>query len=202
MDDPWGNAWSEVDKDPVQEVILKPTDDKWITSPVSGDIGVAWTSEWQVPSDKKTTLEPSQGIFPSTSAPWDSELGTMGDRLSPVDVEEPVAPVGVEEPLQVDVIDDAVGQEAFPNEDRPTSGVFDGEEVITDSWKSLSHAAIVVGDEAAWDSAWKPPADEMDEKVESPRAPVVDEWTRAIEEKAIRDTRIVSCLPLYIALFC
>jgi hypothetical protein len=70
MDDPWGNAWSEVDKDPVQEVILKPTDDKWITSPVSGDIGVAWTSEWQVPSDKKTTLEPSQGIFPSTSAPW------------------------------------------------------------------------------------------------------------------------------------
>lgn len=185
MDDPWGNAWSEVDKDPIQEVTLKPKDDKWITSPVSGDIGVAWG--------------PSEGVFPSTSAPWESALDTMGGSLSPVGVEEPTAPVGFEEPLQVDeipAIDDAAGEEAFPKEDRPTSGVFDGEEVITDSWKSLSHAAVVVGDEAAWDSAWKPPADELDERVESPQAPVVDEWTRAIEEKAIRDTRIVSCLPL------
>jgi hypothetical protein len=219
MDDPWGNAWSEVDKDPVQEVILKPKDDKWITSPVSGDIGVAWTSEWQVPSDKKTTLEPSQTIFPSTRAPWESALGTMGDSLSPVDVKEAAAShaeesqpedepshpsVGLEEPLQVDeipAIDDTIREEAFPKEDRPTSGVFDDEEVITDSWRSLSHAAVVVGDEAAWDSAWKPPADEMDEKVGNPQAPVVDEWTRAIEEKAIRDTRIVSC-PYIFGVFC
>jgi hypothetical protein len=198
MDDPWGNAWSEVDKDPIQEVTLKPKDDKWVTSPVSGDIGVAWTSEWQVPSDKKTTLGPSQGIFPSTSAPWESALGTMGDSLSAVDVEVPAS----EEPLQADempAIDDAAGEDAFPEEGLPTSGVFDGEEVITDSWKSLSHAAVGVGDEAAWDSAWKPPPDELDEKVESPQAPLVDEWTRAIEEKAIRDTRIVSCVPLQVS---
>lgn len=220
MDDPWRNAWTE--KEPVQELAVKPREDTWltspasITSPTSGDIGVAWTTEWAVPSTKSTTLHDSTSVFPSTSAPWESVLGTAGDSLSPgfetqiestreyVKDEEqtkereeegehrPLSPVRVtfEDTPPVPSLPTRLEDPISRDDNEPVTTSFENTDIDDGAWKSLSQAAVIVGDEAAWDSAWRPPADELEECTQSPKTPV-DEWSRAVEEKAIRDTRVV-----------
>ncbi|KAG8760172.1 hypothetical protein FRC14_003928 [Serendipita sp. 396] len=64
------------------------------------------------------------------------------------------------------------------------------QEEITDTWRSLSNAAITAGDEAVWEGAWNPATEQVEgEHVGNPTEQV-DEWSQAIQEKGIRDARI------------
>ncbi|CAG8759045.1 14579_t:CDS:2, partial [Acaulospora colombiana] len=67
---PWGNAWAQPSKETVQEVVVKPKEESWLTSPASGDIGVAWSTQWESQADGHTTWHPQESSVASLGTPW------------------------------------------------------------------------------------------------------------------------------------
>ncbi|KAG8836103.1 hypothetical protein FRC17_010036 [Serendipita sp. 399] len=218
---PWGNAWAEADKSPAQEVVVPPKSDKWVTSPVSGDLGASWTTGWG--SQTETT-----GVWKSTKQTKEPEIPAWGtvdtaraayvlggeeiepaveevsSRQSPEPVEEKVvteseSSIALKQILNASSLtppdfgsielpprDDTDVQDEMPFVPSFTSP----QEETTDTWRSLSNAAVTAGDEAGWEGAWKPTVEEIEnERVDTPREEV-DEWAQAIQEKTIRDARI------------
>ena len=220
---PWGSAWAAPEKEIVQEVTLQPkAADKWLTSPASGDIGAAWTSssQWDTKPDSKSTWKPAASTFASDVTPWGSAFEAraadvlggqeMSHSLEPTPIEEifrdqhEPAPsfdaspkdrdVDIDEQSHAEVSTDA--QDIPDEENKPvfTTPFEVQEEETSETWRALENAAIIVGDDGpAWETAWKPDADEGDAHAESPAVPP-DDWVEAAQEKVLRDARVVRLL--------
>lgn len=215
---PWGSAWAEPEKEVVQEVILKPkAADKWLTSPASGDIGAAWTSssQWDAPTDSKSSWKPQATSFASESAPWESEfdaraadvLGGPENSISlqptPVDAvfseqhDVTSTPEASPKDQNADMEEQTVSTTApdpLEEEEKPEfAAPFQvQEDEGLNTWRSLENAAIIVGDDGpGWETAWKPNVSEEDAGPESSGEDPPDDWAQAVQEKVLRDARVV-----------
>ncbi|PVF99892.1 hypothetical protein CPB86DRAFT_266755 [Serendipita vermifera] len=216
---PWGNAWAEPSKDTVQEVVVKPKEESWIASPASGDIGVAWSTQWESHADSHTTWHPQESTVASLNTPWNlkSEISTTETvRVddNPIYETEQVSQ-GEDDQQEVshsspnkaftylndeNIVESSITSNAIPvNEIPQTTGIslpatpaVDEEADSLSKWRTLGNAAITVGDEAAWDTAWKTPSNDEPQAAYSPTSEnqPVDEWSSAIAEKAKMDAII------------
>ena len=214
MDDPWNNAWAEPEKAPVQEVTLAPKKDSWTTSPMSGDLGASWSTGWGNQTETTSAWKSTNANDEPVKAPWET---TDAARVAYVLGEEEPEALVEETPPQIEEAEPIIESEPVaalkeilnaPSLTPPDFGTTDlpptspepekvdfavpfatPNEDVEDSWRSLGNAAIVVGDEGAWEGAWKPDAQDFEREV-TPE-PQVDEWTQAMEERTVRDARIV-----------
>jgi len=214
---PWGSVWSEPEKETIQEVILKPKVDAWLTSPASGDLGVAWSSststQWGTRDESQAAWKPATTTFGSESTPWGSAFdaraadvlggsensrsleptplkNVFGDQhglssVPPQPRDEKVLEEGNAESLPIS--DDPSREIEKPNFVAPFE-VQEGESA--DRWRTLENAAITVGNDAGWETAWKPEANEEDARAESPTG-APDDWAEAVQQKILRDAKVV-----------
>jgi hypothetical protein len=217
---PWGNAWAEPSKDTAQEVIVKPKEDSWLTSPASGDIGVAWSTQWESPADSHTTWHPQESTVASLSTPWgfnsnlpnteivqvDDTLSHETEQMSQDEGDREKTPhstpdktltyLNDEKPVESSIASNADLTDETPRAPDvsvPITPAADEEGDSLSKWRTLGNAAISVGDEAAWDTAWNPSSNEEPQATYSPtnEDQPVDEWSSAMAEKAKRDAMIV-----------
>ncbi|CAG7851729.1 SubName: Full=Uncharacterized protein {ECO:0000313/EMBL:CCA74654.1} [Serendipita indica DSM 11827] len=215
MDNPWNNAWAEPEKEVVQEVTLAPKKESWITSPVSGDLGASWTTGWGTQTDTASAWRSTNTTDEPVKAPWETtdaarvayvlgeeepeafveETPPRVDEAEPEKEPEPVA--ALKEILNVPSLTppDFGTVDLPPASPEPEKVEFAApfatpNEEVEDSWRSLGNAAISVGDEGAWEGAWKPDAQDFER--EATPEPHVDEWAQAMEEKVVRDAIIPS----------
>jgi hypothetical protein len=216
---PWGSAWAEPEKEIVQEVTLKPKADTWLTSPASGDLGVAWSSntQWGTRTDTQASWKHVPTAFDSEVAPWDSSFEARAahvlggsensNSLRPTplkevfedqqDFESPFAQSrGVNVVEESSVEPQVASDEVAIEEDNSAFAVpFEAQgDEPPDKWRALENATITVGNDAAWETAWKPDTDEGDTRAESPTGPPADDWTEAVQQRVLRDAKVVRLL--------
>jgi hypothetical protein len=214
---PWGSAWAEPERETVQEVTLKPKADTWLTSPASGDLGVAWSSstqsQWDTRTDTQSTWKPAPATFDSETAPWGSSFearaadvlgGVESHSLEPTPLKEVFndqhdLASAFSQPRDVNVVEESnaeshiASDELAAGDEKPIFvAQFEAQEDESPGrWRALENAAIIVGNDAAWETAWKPDTDEEDTRAESPTGPLVDDWTEAVQQRVLRNARVV-----------
>jgi hypothetical protein len=220
---PWGSAWAEPEKEIVQEVTLKPKADTWLTSPASGDLGVAWssTTKWGTRTDTQATWKPAPTTFDSETAPWGSSFeARAADVFGGPENSHSLEPTPLKEvfddqhdftspfaqPQDANVVEESKAESQATSDEPPIEDeklVFAApfevqEEESPGKWRALENATITVGNDAAWETAWKPEVDEEDARAESPTGPPADDWTEAVQQRVLRDAKVVRLLvPLH-----
>lgn len=186
----WGNAWSEPQKIPIADNKA----DEWTPEPQSQTLNVtgvtSWESQW-----KESTSGWHAETFSAPEASWatsDHSEHTL-ERASPPDTPRQQTP-----PIDNDLtqIDNLENDTSHTLEDLPSKFSIKDTEIVpfggevSSDWNALGNAAVSVGDEASWNTAWVPPATEDVEGHTSDQE--IDEWDQAIQARNRRDEKIVS----------
>lgn len=186
---PWGDAWAEVEPQ-------KPTNDNHVSSPPpSADITTNWSDTQPHWGSQSEILQKSQ--FPSRKETLQPayESGSYVPWGSPPSVSRELS-----EETEVPVQDEEAEEQAIKDEIEETVHEEEKEEKIG-TWASLGNAAITVGDDAAWGTAWAPSEllPDQPEKIveEDSTAPFGvpsqfdDEWSAQAQQMTRSDTTVV-----------